>query len=43
MRGLEVFLDTPILSQSGEAQNCYLAMAAMRPDPPRKATGRDLS
>src|SRR5215472_1168371 len=25
-----------ILSQSRRAQNCYLAMAAMRPDPPRR-------
>src|SRR5260221_10308364 len=28
-------LDAPILFQSCTAQNCYLAMAAMRPDPPR--------
>src|SRR5262249_13536573 len=27
-------LDAPILSQSRTAQNCYLAGAAMRPDPP---------
>jgi hypothetical protein len=30
-----VFLDAPILSQSRKAQNCYLAMAAMRPGPSR--------
>jgi hypothetical protein len=29
-------LDLAILSQSRGAQNCYLAMAAMRPDPPRQ-------
>ena len=28
--------DAPILSLSRKAQNCYLAMAAMRPDPPRQ-------
>jgi len=30
-------LDAPILSQSRKAQNCYLAMAAMRP--PRQQSG----
>jgi hypothetical protein len=33
-------LDAPILSQSRKAQHCYLAMAAMRPDPPRQAVGQ---
>src|SRR5262245_33797082 len=35
-------LDAAILSQSRKAQHCYLAMAAMRPDPsrPRDGLGR---
>ena len=35
-------LDAPILSQSRKAQNCCLAMAAMRPDPPRARDGPGL-
>ena len=31
-------LDAPMLFQSCKAQNCYLAMAAMRPDPARGDT-----
>src|SRR5262249_34524530 len=36
-------LDAPIPSQSRKAQNCYLAMAAMRPDPPRGSDGRAIA
>src|SRR5262249_14974978 len=38
-----ISLDVVKLPQSPKAQNCYLAIAAMRPDPPRKAIPRHKS